>query len=100
MKRLNSNDDMNADIVVIIVESALAISLMFSLQKVIREMNRLGMLIDLSHVSANTSRAVIKLSKAPVIFSHSAVYSLCNHNRNVPDDIILSVVSILFFSIE
>ncbi|XP_077301774.1 dipeptidase 1-like [Arctopsyche grandis] len=60
-------------------------------EKVVREMNRLGMLIDLSHVSPNTSRAVIKLSKAPVIFSHSSVYALCPHNRNVPDDIIRSI---------
>ncbi|XP_045458330.1 dipeptidase 1-like [Melitaea cinxia] len=57
-------------------------------KKVVREMNRLGMLIDLSHVGENTTRAAIRLSKAPVIFSHSSVYSLCPHNRNVPDDII------------
>lgn len=60
-------------------------------EKVVREMNRLGMIIDLSHVSDNTTRAAIKLSKAPVIFSHSSAYSLCAHKRNVPDDIIHSL---------
>ncbi|XP_050361358.1 dipeptidase 1-like isoform X1 [Nymphalis io] len=57
-------------------------------EKVVREMNRLGMLIDLSHVGENTTRAAMRLSKAPVIFSHSSVYNLCPHKRNVPDDII------------
>ncbi|KAJ2954136.1 hypothetical protein O0L34_g2361 [Tuta absoluta] len=60
-------------------------------EKVVREMNRLGMLIDLSHVGENTTKAAIRLSKAPVIFSHSSVYSLCAHKRNVPDDIIQSL---------
>ncbi|KAG6446953.1 hypothetical protein O3G_MSEX004687 [Manduca sexta] len=60
-------------------------------EKVVREMNRLGMLVDLSHVSENTTRAAIRVSRAPVVFSHSSVYSLCNHKRNVPDDIIQSL---------
>lgn len=64
------------------------------LQKVVREMNRLGMIVDLSHVGENTTRAAIRLSRAPVVFTHSSVYSLCNHKRNVPDDIIQSLVCI------
>lgn len=57
-------------------------------RSVIREMNRLGMIIDLSHTSANTARAALNVSQAPVIFSHSGAYSLCNSSRNVPDDIL------------
>lgn len=68
-----------------------------SQQKVVKEMNRLGMIVDLSHVSENTTRAAIRISRAPVIFSHSSAYSLCNHKRNVPDDIIKSLVSLLVF---
>ncbi|XP_050684203.1 dipeptidase 1-like isoform X2 [Leptidea sinapis] len=60
-------------------------------EKVVREMNRLGMIIDLSHVGVNTSRAAIRTSRAPVIFSHSSAYSLCPHKRNVPDDILQSL---------
>ncbi|KAM3919769.1 dipeptidase 2-like [Leptodactylus fuscus] len=59
--------------------------------EVIREMNRIGMIIDLSHTSFNTSRKVLAISKSPVIFSHSAVFSLCEIARNVPDDILLSI---------
>jgi len=58
-------------------------------EKVIREMNRLGMFIDISHVSDHTMRRVLALSKAPVIFSHSSAHSLCDHIRNVPDDVLL-----------
>ncbi|PZC86337.1 hypothetical protein B5X24_HaOG211498 [Helicoverpa armigera] len=60
-------------------------------EKVVKEMNRLGMIVDLSHVGENTTRAAIRLSRAPVVFTHSSVYSLCNHKRNVPDDIIQSL---------
>uniref|UniRef100_A0A3Q2HKP2 Dipeptidase n=1 Tax=Equus caballus TaxID=9796 RepID=A0A3Q2HKP2_HORSE len=53
-----------------------------------QEMNRLGVMIDLAHVSVATMKAALELSKAPVIFSHSSAYSLCAHRRNVPDDVL------------
>lgn len=55
-------------------------------------MNRLGVMIDLSHVSVATMKDALQLSKAPVIFSHSSAYSLCHSGRNVPDDILQLVV--------
>ncbi|XP_045746244.1 dipeptidase 1 [Mirounga angustirostris] len=57
-------------------------------QSVVKEMNRLGVIIDLAHVSEATMRAALNLSKAPVIFSHSSAFSLCQHRRNVPDTVL------------
>uniref|UniRef100_A0A8C1C796 Dipeptidase n=1 Tax=Cyprinus carpio carpio TaxID=630221 RepID=A0A8C1C796_CYPCA len=62
-------------------------------KQVIREMNRIGMLIDLSHVSEKVMNQVLDISEAPVIFSHSSAYSICNHKRNVPDDVLMRLVS-------
>lgn len=56
-------------------------------------MNRIGMLIDLAHVSEKVMNQVLDLSKAPVIFSHSSAYTVCPHKRNVPDDVLRKVVS-------
>nr|UYZ39183.1 dipeptidase 1 [Pampus argenteus] len=60
-------------------------------KQLILEMNRLGMLIDLAHVTVAVMNQVLDMSKAPVIFSHSSAYSVCPNKRNVPDDVLRRV---------
>ncbi|MSR01318.1 MAG: membrane dipeptidase [Gemmatimonadetes bacterium] len=57
-------------------------------EEVVREMNRVGMMVDISHVSDGTMSDAIRVSEAPVIFSHSSARALANHARNVPDSIL------------
>jgi membrane dipeptidase len=62
-------------------------------RQVVLEMNRLGMLVDVSHVSDETLECVLETSQAPVIASHSCCRSLCNHPRNLSDELIKKIAS-------
>src|SRR3954449_13520568 len=73
-------------------------------KQVVRKMNELGMMVDISHVSAKTMHDVLDVSEAPVIFSHSSAQAVADSSRNVPDDVLKrlhekdGVVMVNFFS--
>lgn len=60
-------------------------------REVVREMNRIGVLVDLAHVSPATMRDALDTSSRPVIVSHSCAWELCRHDRNVPDDVLARI---------
>jgi membrane dipeptidase len=60
-------------------------------EEVVHEMNRSGILVDLSHVSADTMRDAMRVTEAPAIFSHSSTRALCDHPRDVPDDVLVEL---------
>ena len=73
-------------------------------EEVVREMNRIGMIVDISHVSADCMRHTLRVTRAPVIYSHSSARAVADHPRNVPDDVLQltrengGVVMINFFN--
>jgi membrane dipeptidase len=60
-------------------------------EEVVLEMNRIGMLVDISHISAEAMRDVLRVSQSPIIASHSSAFALAASTRNVPDDILQSI---------